>query len=112
MTDLLAFPSDDGGSVLVEVEDMAVGPVTRGGRTGDHVVEATESLGRVLGKVGPAVKGIVSELRARADFPAEVEVEFTVKVAADSNVIIARAGGEAHFRIALRWSSEANREPA
>jgi NTP-dependent ternary system trypsin peptidase co-occuring protein len=58
---------------------------------GDHVVEATESLGHVLRKVGPAVRGIVSELRTKADFPAEVEVEFTVKVAADSNIIIARA---------------------
>jgi hypothetical protein len=91
--------------VLVEIDDAYDGPVLRGGKPAEQVVEATESLGRVLGKVGPAVRDIVSELRAKADFPAEVEVEFTVKVAADSNVIIARAGGEAHFRIALRWSS-------
>lgn len=109
MTDLLEFRSDDGGSVLVEVEPA--GSVTRGGTPGDHVVEASESLGRVLGKVGPAVKDIVAELRSRADFPAEVEIEFTVKVAADSSVIIARAGGEAHFRIALRWSNDGERSP-
>jgi hypothetical protein len=52
------------------------------------------------------VKGIVSELRAAADWPDEVEVEFAVKISADSNVIIARAGGEANFRILLRWSRD------
>jgi hypothetical protein len=78
--------------------------VTRGGRTGAAVVEAGESLDHVVGRLGPAIKGIVSELREAADWPDEVEVEFAVKISADSNVIIARAGGEANFRIALRWS--------
>jgi Trypsin-co-occurring domain 1 len=35
------------------------------------------------------------------------EVEFAVKNSADSKVIIARAAGEANFRIVLRWSREA-----
>jgi hypothetical protein len=33
-----------------------------------------------------------------------VEVKFGVKLSADSHVIIARAGGDANFRIALRWA--------
>ena len=76
----------------------------RGGRAEAAVVEAGESLERVLGRIGPAMKGIVSELRASAEWPDEVEIEFAVKVSADSSVIIARAAGEANFRIALRWS--------
>lgn len=106
MSELLEFKSEQGGVVLVEVEDRAAGPVTRGGRSQAAVVEAGESLERVLGQLGPLIKGIVSELRAAADWPDEVEVEFAVKVSADSNVIIARAGGEANFRIALKWSRE------
>jgi hypothetical protein len=42
----------------------------------------------------------------RAEWPGEVEVEFRVKLSADSNVIFARAGGEANFRIALKWSNK------
>jgi Trypsin-co-occurring domain 1 len=106
MSELLEFKSDQGGVVLVEVAELPGGPVTRGGRSRAAVLEAGESLERVLGQVGPVVKGIVSELRAAADWPAEVEVEFAVKVSADSNVIIARAGGEANFRISMRWSRE------
>lgn len=72
----------------------------------DAVVEAGASLEQVLGRLGPAMRGIVSQLREAAEWPDEVEVEFAVKVSADSNVIIARAGGEANFRIALKWSGK------
>jgi Trypsin-co-occurring domain 1 len=104
MSELLKFNSEEGATVLVEVADDPRESVTRGGRTQTAVVEARESLERVLGQLGPMVKGIVSELRSTADWPDEVEIEFAVKVSADSNVIIARVGGEANFRIALRWS--------
>jgi hypothetical protein len=102
MGELLEFKTEAGDSVLVEVDEPR-GPVTRGGRAEGVVVEAAESLEHVLGRLGPVVRGIVAQLRAAADWPDEVEVEFGVKLSADSNVIIARAGGEANFRIALRW---------
>ena len=88
----------------MEVEDPSGGPVTRGARPDEVVVRAGQSIEQVLGRVGPAVRGIVSELRAAAEWPDEVEVEFAIKLSADANVIIARTGGEANFRVALRWS--------
>jgi hypothetical protein len=107
MTQLVEFDLREGGTVLVEV-DGAPRPVTRGGGTGELATRAGESLEQVLGRVGPAVHGVVSELRSTADWPEQVEVEFAVKLSADANVIIARSGGEANFRVALRWS---RREP-
>lgn len=104
MTQLLGLELEEGGSILVEVEEEARGPVTRG-RPAEAVTQAGESLQQVLGRLGPAVKGIVSELRAAADWPEEVEIEFGVKLSTDTNVIIARTGGEANFRIALKWSN-------
>jgi Trypsin-co-occurring domain 1 len=105
MAELVEFKSEQGGAILVEAAEPAGGPVTRGG-PGAAVVEAEESLDHVVGRLGPAVKGIVSELRGAADWPDEVEVEFAVKISADSNVIIARAGGEANFRISLKWAGQ------
>jgi hypothetical protein len=106
MSELLRFSSGDGSAVLVEVAELPGGAVTRGGRVEAAVIEARDSLESLLGRLGPVVKGIVSELRASAEWPDELEIEFAVKVSADSNVIIARAGGEANFRITLRWSGE------
>ena len=78
--------------------------MTRGGQPAESVVKAGQTLEQVLGQVGPAVRGIVTELRTAAHSPDEVEVEFSIKLTANANVVIARAGGEANFRICLRWS--------
>jgi Trypsin-co-occurring domain 1 len=103
VSQLVEMPLEQGGSILVEVDDVRSGPVTRGGRTEDAVAKAGESLEHVLGQLGPAVRGIVAQLREGADWPDEVEVEFAVKLSAGANVIITRTTGEANFRIALRW---------
>jgi hypothetical protein len=78
-------------------------PVTRGRGTDEFVTRASDSRENVLGRLGPVVKGVVSQLRAAADWPDEVQVDFAVKISADSDVIIARAGGETNFRITLKW---------
>jgi Trypsin-co-occurring domain 1 len=104
MTELLEFRSGHEDVVLVEVENSSRASVTRGGRASAAVVEATESLDHVVGRLGPVIKGMVSELRSAADWPDSVEVEFSVRISADSNVVIAKAGGEANFRINLKWS--------
>ena len=109
MGEVLKFTSDDGEVVLVETTDVSDRPLTRGGRPESAVIEAGQSLEQVVGRIGPIVKGIVSELRASADWPDQVEVEFAVKISADSNLVIARAGGEANFRIALRWGESRSR---
>jgi hypothetical protein len=104
MAEMVEFTSDDGHAILVEVPDSTGRPVTRGGRGTDELVtRASDSLENVLGRLGPVVKGVVSQLRAAADRPDEVQVDFAVKISADSNVIIARASGEANFRINLKW---------
>jgi hypothetical protein len=103
MAELIEFATDDGQTVLVEVQEAAGRPVTRGRGTEELVTRASDSLEDVLARLGPVVKGVVGQLRATADWPDEVQVEFAVKLSADSNVIVARAGGEANFRIALKW---------
>ena len=97
----------DGGSVLVEVADAVAdpgGPVTRGGRAEGLVTEAGATLESALDQLGPVVKGVVSKLREAADWPDEVTVEFSIKLSADANVIIARTAGEANFKISMHWA--------
>jgi hypothetical protein len=104
VSQLVKMDLADGGSVLVEVADAAPGPVTRGGRVGDLVTDASDTLEHALDQLGPVVKGVVSRLREAADWPDEVSVEFSIKLSADANVIIARTAGEANFRISMSWS--------
>lgn len=105
--DLLEFRLDGGGSILVEVEPAPRGPVTRGGG-GDAAVRvvaaAEDSLQKVLAGVGPAVSGVLDQFRDSTRGPDEVTVEFSVKLAADAGVIIARTSGEANFKVTAKWS--------
>lgn len=104
MSQLVKMDLADGGSVLVEVEDAASAHVTRGGRAESLVTDASDTLEHALDQLGPIVKGVVSRLREAADWPDEVTVEFSIKLSADANVIIARTAGEANFRISMSWS--------
>lgn len=106
LSQLLELDLAEGGSILIEVAEPSGGPVTRGGRPVEAVTKAGESLEHVLSRVGPAVRGIVSELRSAVDSPDQFEIEFAIKLSTDANVIIARAGGEANFKVALRWSRQ------
>lgn len=104
MTQLVRMGVADGTSVLVEVSDDTSGPVTRGGRADELVESAGASLEHALDQLGPVVNGVVSRLREAADWPDDVSIEFSIKLSADANVIIARSGGEANFKISLHWT--------
>lgn len=107
MTTLLEVGLGDGRTVLLEVEGEAGGPALRGGKSvGTTVVEAGKTLDAVLGDLGSMTRAMVKRLRAVEDAPHEIEVEFNVKLTAEANVVIARTGGEANFRVAMRWSPE------
>lgn len=103
-------PLADGGTILVEVEE-SVGPagdapVVRGRAAFGELPRITEPLEHVLDGLGPATSAVFSQLTGLAHAPDEIEVEFAVKLSADARVIIARAGGEANFRIAMRWTRD------
>ena len=104
MSQLVRMDLADGGSVLVEVTDTDSAPVTRGGRVDDLVTDAGATLESALDQLGPVVKGVVTRLREAADWPDDVTVEFSIKLSADANVIIARTAGEANFKISMHWS--------
>jgi hypothetical protein len=103
MSRLVAFDVDDGGSILIEVDDPHSGPVTRGGARDEVIEKASASLEQVLGQLTPVLRGAVARLRDAAEAPDEVQLEFAIKISTDANLIIARTGGEANFRIALTW---------
>jgi hypothetical protein len=107
MSPLLELDVADGGSILVEVDERGGGgPVTRGGSPAEAVVKAGMTLEQVFARLGPALRGIVSELRSAAESPDEVEVAFAIRLSTGANIVIARAGGDANFSISIRWSRE------
>ncbi|MGH7847309.1 MAG: CU044_2847 family protein [Candidatus Binatia bacterium] len=108
MKQLVEFPLEGGGSIVVEVEGAAGGPgVVRGGRPGEIIDQAKQSFETALEKLKPAAAAIIAKLRDLSEPPDEIEVEFGIKLNADVGVILASAGAEANYTVTLTWRHKA-----
>ena len=106
MKRLVEFPLQDGGSVLVEVEDdSAPGEVTRGwGDSNRRVVEqAQQNFEQAVGRVQPAIQGLLLQLKALVEPPEEIQVEFGLQLSAEVGAFVAGASTTGNFKVSMTW---------
>jgi hypothetical protein len=101
---LVEFPLEQGGSVLVEVDEPA-GPVMRGlGKDHPSLVERTDkTFEQATASVTPAARSLIARLRSIEDPPDEVGTEFGVQLSAQSGAFIASVAAEANFTVSMTW---------
>jgi hypothetical protein len=115
MGQLVEFPLAAGGSVLVEVTEHTAGPLTRGLKGAEVAEQARQTFEVAVGRVQPAIQGVVAQLRSLAEAPDEVHVEFGIDLHAQAGAFIAAVSATANFTVALTWrrtAQGANGEPA
>ena len=102
---LVEFPLEQGGSVLIEVDEPPAGPVTRGlGK--DHpalVQQADKTFEDATATITPAARSLIARLRAIDDPPDEVAIEFGVQLSAQTGAFIASVAGQANFTVSMTW---------
>jgi hypothetical protein len=104
MRRLVEFPLEEGGSVLVEVDDAATaGSVTRGLRDQRVTETAQQSFEQAVSHVQPATNALLARLRGMADAPDEVVVAFGLQLSAEAGAFIASASTSATFNVSLTW---------
>ncbi len=103
MGQLVEFPLETGGSVLVEVTGYAAGPVTRGLKGAEVAERAQQTFEDAVGCIKPAVQAAVAQLRSLAEAPDEVHVGFGLNLHAGAGAVIAAASAEANFSVDLTW---------
>jgi len=110
MKRLVEFPLDEGGSVLVEVADLAAGPVMRGlGEDSSALVEkADKTFENATAAVTPAARGLIARLRSIDDPPDEVGMEFGVQLSAQTGAFIASVAADANFKVSMTWQRRSN----
>ncbi len=109
MKRLVEFATEDGGSVLVEVDDdlrMSSGSTLRGGAAGVMIEKARVSYEEALDKIKGAAETIITKMRALPDSPDEIGVDFGIKLSADIGAILASTSAEAQFTLHLVWKRE------
>jgi|SRR6266496_1154856 hypothetical protein len=105
MKHLVAFPLEDGGSIVVEIDEPETGGTVRASRE-DTIEKAKETLEDALSKVLPVTRSVVEKLRNLGNRPDEIEVTFGVKLSTVAGAIIASASAEANFGVTVRWTEK------
>ncbi len=103
MKRLVEFPLEEGGSIVVEVDEPETGGTVRAGRE-DTIEQARETFEDALNKVLPAAKTVVEKLRNMASRPDEIEVTFGVNLSTKAGAVIASVSAEANFGVTVRWT--------
>jgi Trypsin-co-occurring domain 1 len=105
MKRLVEFELDQGGSVLVEVDEPPDGPVMRGlSKDRSALVEqADRTFEDATAAVIPAARSLAARLRSAADSPDEVGIEFGVQLSAQTGAFIASVAAEANFKVSVTW---------
>ena len=94
--------------MVVQVEDSAAGPVTRGIGGQSITIRASQTFEDAISRVRPAAEAVVAQLQSLASAPDEVE--FGLALSAGAGAFIAAASAEANFKISLTWRRHAARE--
>jgi len=108
MKRLVEFPLDQGGSVIVEVEEPLAGPTIRGLKDHSTLVEqADKTFQDATAAVTPAARSLLAMIRSIDDAPDEVGIEFGVQLSAQAGAFIASVAGQANFKVSLTWRRQA-----
>ncbi|MBC7269541.1 MAG: hypothetical protein H5T76_12605 [Streptomyces sp.] len=102
MDGLMEFKTEDGALVVVEGVTDASGSrlVSRGGRP----AQAARTFEASLDGVRAAAESALRVFRDGSLRPDSVELEFGVKLVAETSAVIAKGAAEGHLLVRLSWS--------
>jgi Trypsin-co-occurring domain 1 len=103
MKRLVEFPLEEGGSILVQVDEPESGGTVRAGRE-EAIERAKETFEEALHRVLPAATNVVVKLRSMSSKPDEIEVNFGINLSTRAGAFIASAAAEANFGVTVRWN--------
>src|SRR5215831_13456989 len=76
--------------------------------TSPGITRARQTFEEAVGRVQPAVEGVITQLRSLSQVPDEVHVEFGLDLNAEVGAFVAAVSTTANFTVALTW----RRDPA
>lgn len=105
MKRLVEFPLEQGGSVVVEIDEPPAGPAVRGlGKDHAALAERTDkTFEEATASVTPAAQSLIARLRSMDDAPDEIGIGFGVQLSAQSGAFIASVAAQANFTVSMTW---------
>jgi predicted RecB family nuclease len=107
------FPVNEDVPILVEFE-VVPGREQVSRSVEDLAAKSAEALDNAMGAIYQMARRTYSVVRALpiAERPAEIEVDFNLKLTSEAGVVLAKAGLESSINVKLKWQrDEAKHEP-
>lgn len=113
VAELVAFTDDNGAQMVVEVADSDIGlhPV---GVQADGATVASKRLAETMETLQNVVGVLLGQLRQMPLSPGrpdEVTAEFGVKFTSEVGAVIAKAAGEGHVTVKVKWNASGSDGP-
>lgn len=106
MKHIVEFPTEDGNSVLMEVDEPETEGVVRVSRRGEVAETAAKTFEESLDGIRPAASAIIQKLRDLSVPPDQLGVEFGLKFSAKAGAIFASVDAEANVKVTLTWKGQ------
>ena len=106
MKQLISYPLESGGYVVIEVEEGTGGRGHARTASRRSIETVGNSFEAAIEAIRPAAVAVAKKLRSFADAPEDVEVEFGLKFAGQAGAFIASASTEAQFRVKMVWKGK------
>jgi hypothetical protein len=107
MKRLVEFPLEQGGSIVVQIDEPDSGGTVRAGRE-ETIERAKETFEEALHRILPVATSVVEKLRSIGSKPDAIEVNFGINLSTRAGAFIASAAAEANFGVMVRWSGTSN----
>jgi len=106
MAEIVEYPLEDGGVLLVQPASMdaGLGELGLASSAEDKAKKATETLESALAQVTPALRSVANKLRDLS--PDDLTVEFGLTLTAEAGIMVAKGSTEVHFTVTLAWSKD------
>ena len=101
-----------GVRLLVEAPEDAENGLVEAGRAADVAATAAQSLTSTLDALRSAASTTLQRLRSMDTQPSEVTLEFSIQLAAEAGVVVARTQTAANMKVALKWVNDQARSDA
>ena len=106
MNQIVRFYLEDGTPVLIEIDEVLPIGLEDAAIEDKSIIDARHKFEEAFENTRKAAGAIVKKLREFTDSPDTIELEFGLKVSAESGIVVASAAVEANYQLTLTWKKE------
>jgi hypothetical protein len=104
---LIEFPSEQGGYILVEVDEPEVkGGMKRVSRDSNVPEKVQFTFQKAMNTIKPVAESLIGKIHELSVPADEVEVKFGIKLTAEAGAFIASASTEGNLEVTITWKRE------